>query len=213
GSAGVLANSTFTRIMLGGAINVLLLFLVNAIFRGGGDAVIAMRVLWLANAINILLGPMLIFGVGPFPRMGVVGAAVATNIGRGTGALYAISKLFRLGERVQCRPHHFRPDPPLMWQMVRLSGAGTFQILVGSASWIGLVRVISTFGSAALAGYTIGIRIVVFALLPSWGLSNAAATMVGQALGAKKPDRAERAVWIAGRYNLFFLGGVGVLFV
>ena len=213
GSAGVLANSTFTRIMLGGAINVLLLFLVNAIFRGAGDAVIAMRVLWLANAINILLGPMLIFGVGPFPRMGVVGAAVATNIGRGTGALYAISKLFRRGARVQVRPHHFRPDPPLMWQMVRLSGAGTFQILVGSASWIGLVRVISTFGSAALAGYTIGIRIVVFALLPSWGLSNAAATMVGQALGARKPDRAERAVWIAGRYNLFFLGGVGVLFV
>lgn len=213
GSAGVIANSTFTRVMLGGAINVLLLFLVNAIFRGAGDAVIAMRVLWLANAINIVLGPMLIFGVGPFPRMGVVGAAVATNIGRGIGALYAISRLFRRGARVMVEPRHFRPDPPLMWQMVRLSGAGTFQILVGSASWVGLVRVISTFGSSALAGYTIGIRIVVFALLPSWGLSNAAATMVGQALGAKKPDRAERAVWIAGRYNLFFLGGVGVVFV
>lgn len=213
GSAGVIANSTFTRVMLGGAINVLLLFLVNAIFRGAGDAVIAMRVLWLANAINIALGPMLIFGVGPFPRLGVVGAAVATNIGRGIGALYAISRLFRRGARVKVEPRHFRPDPPLMWQMVRLSGAGTFQILVGSASWIGLVRVISTFGSSALAGYTIGIRIVVFALLPSWGLSNAAATMVGQALGAKKPDRAERAVWIAGRYNLFFLGGVGVVFV
>jgi MATE family, multidrug efflux pump len=213
GSAGVVANSTFTRVMLGGAINVLLLFLVNAIFRGAGDAVIAMRVLWLANAINIVLGPILIFGVGPFPRLGVVGAAVATNIGRGIGALYAISRLFHHGARVQVQPHHFRPDPPLMWQMVRLSGAGTFQILVGSASWVGLVRVISTFGSSALAGYTIGIRIVLFALLPSWGLSNAAATMVGQALGAKKPERAERAVWIAGRYNLFFLGGVGVLFV
>ena len=213
GSAGVLANSTFTRLMLGGAINVLLLFLVNAIFRGAGDAVIAMRVLWLANAINIVLGPMLIFGVGPFPKLGVVGAAVATNIGRGIGGLYAISRLFRRGSRVRVEPRHFRPDPPLMWQMVRLSGSGTFQILVGSASWIGLVRVISTFGSTALAGYTIGIRIVVFALLPSWGLSNAAATMVGQALGARKPDRAEKAVWIAAKYNLAFLGGVGVLFV
>src|SRR5438034_7874131 len=212
-SAGVIANSNFTRIMLGGNAVVLMLFLVNAIFRGAGDAVIAMRVLWLANAINIFLGPMLIFGVGPFPRLGVVGAAVATNIGRGTGALYAISRLIRRGARVRVVRRHFRFDPALMWQMIRLSGSGTFQILVGSASWIGLVRVISSFGSAALAGYTIGFRVVIFALLPSWGLSNAAATMVGQALGARKPDRADRAVWIAGRYNLWFLGGVGVVFV
>lgn len=213
GSSGVIANSTFTRLMLGGAINVVMLFLINAIFRGAGDAVIAMRVLWLANAINIALGPMLIFGIGPFPRLGVVGAAVATNIGRGTGGLYALSRLFRRGSRVRVEGRHFRPDPALMWQMVRLSGSGTFQILIGSASWIGLVRVISTFGSSALAGYTIGIRVVVFALMPSWGLSNAAATMVGQSLGARKPDRAERAVWIAGKYNLAFLGGVGVIFV
>src|SRR5207237_10361705 len=144
---------------------------------------------------------------------GVVGAAVATNIGRGTGALYALSRLIWRGGRVRVRRHHFRLDPALMWQMVRLSGSGTFQILVGSASWIALVRVISTFGSAALAGYTIGMRLVMFALLPAWGLSNAAATMVGQGLGARKPDRAERAVWIAGRYNLWFLGGVGVVFV
>ena len=212
-STAVLANSNFTRVMLGGQINVLMLFLVNAIFRGAGDAVIAMHVLWLANAINIVLGPMLIFGVGPFPELGVVGAAVATNIGRGTGALYAISRLIRHGARVRVVKRHFRFDPALMWQMIRLSGSGTFQILVGSASWIGLIRVISSFGSAALAGYTIGIRVVIFALLPSWGLSNAAATMVGQALGARKPERAERAVWIAGRYNLWFLGGVGVLFV
>ena len=212
-SPGVLANANFTRIMLGGNAVVLMLFLVNAIFRGAGDAVIAMRVLWLANAINIFLGPMLIFGVGPFPRLGVVGAAVATNIGRGTGALYALSRLIWRGGRVRVRRHHFRLDPALMWQMVRLSGSGTFQILVGSASWIALVRVISTFGSTALAGYTIAMRIVMFALLPSWGLSNAAATMVGQGLGARKPERAERAVWIAGKYNLWFLGGVGVIFV
>jgi len=212
-SSGVVANANFTRIMLGGNAVVLTLFLVNAIFRGAGDAVIAMRVLWLANAINIFLGPMLIFGVGPFPRLGVVGAAVATNIGRGIGAVYALSRLVRPGARVRVRANHFKLDPPLMWQMIRLSGSGTFQILVGSASWIGLVRVISSFGSTALAGYTIGMRIVIFALLPSWGLSNAAATMVGQALGARKPDRAERAVWIAGKYNLAFLGGVGVIFV
>jgi len=213
GSTGVLANVKFTRIMLGGNIVVLMLFLVNAIFRGAGDAVIAMRVLWLANAINIFLGPMLILGVGPFPRLGVVGAAVATTIGRGTGALYALSRLFHAGARVRVHRHHFKLDPALMWQMVKLSGSGTFQILVGSASWIALVRIISIFGSNALAGYTIAVRVIMFALLPSWGLSNAAATMVGQALGARKPERAEHAVWMAGRYNLWFLGSVGVIFV
>jgi putative MATE family efflux protein len=213
GSPAVIANAAFMQVMLGANASVLLLFLINAIFRGAGDAAIAMRVLWLANWINIVLGPMLIFGVGPFPELGVVGAAVATSIGRGTGALYAISRLFRPGARVHVQRHHFTFDPALMWQMIRLSGSGTFQILVGTASWIGLIRVISSFGSAALAGYTIGIRVIIFALLPSWGLSNAAATMVGQALGAKKPERAERAVWIAARYNLVFLGTIGLLFV
>jgi putative MATE family efflux protein len=212
-SPGVLANSNFTRVMLGGCVNVVMLFLINAIFRGAGDAVIAMRVLWLANAINIVLGPMLIFGVGPFPRLGVVGAAVATNIGRGTGALYALSRLVRPGSRVRLTLHHFRIDLALIWQMIRLSGSGTFQILVGSASWIGLVRVVSSFGSTALAGYTIGFRVIIFALLPSWGLSNAAATMVGQALGARNPERAERAVWRACLYNLGFLSAIGLGFV
>jgi putative MATE family efflux protein len=172
-----------------------------------------MRVLWLANAINIALGPCLIFGLGPFPELGVTGAAVATTIGRSTGAVFAISRLFRPGRRILVRRHHLRLEPALMARLVRLSASGTFQVLVGTASWIGLVRIISTFGSDALAGYTIGVRIVVFALLPSWGLSNAAATMVGQALGARKPDRAERAVWMAGFYNLCFLGVVGAAFV
>ena len=213
GSPAVIANAAFMQVMLGGNATVLLLFLINAIFRGAGDAAIAMRVLWLANWINIVLGPLLIFGIGPFPELGVVGAAVATNIGRGTGALYAISRLFRPGARVHVARRHFAFDPALMWQMVRLSGSGTLQILIGTASWIGLIRVISSFGSAALAGYTIGMRVIIFALLPSWGLSNAAATMVGQALGAGKPERAERAVWLAARYNLVFLGIVGLLFV
>jgi putative MATE family efflux protein len=213
GSPAVIANAGFMRVMLGGNATVLLLFLINAVFRGAGDAAIAMRVLWLANWINIVLGPLLIFGLGPFPELGVVGAAVATTIGRGTGAIYAISRLFRPGSRVHVARRHFRLDAALMWQMIRLSGSGTFQILIGTASWIGLVRVISGFGSAALAGYTIGFRVIIFALLPSWGLSNAAATMVGQALGAKKPDRAERAVWMAARYNLVFLGVVGLVFV
>jgi putative MATE family efflux protein len=199
--------------MLGGNATVLLLFLVNAIFRGAGDAAIAMRTLWLANAINIVLGPCLIFGLGPFPALGVTGAAIATNIGRGTGALYALSRLVRRGGRVHVQRKHMGLEPRVMLQMLRLSGSGTIQVLIGTTSWIGLVRILSTFGSDALAGYTIAIRIVLFVLLPAWGLSNAAATMVGQALGAKNPDRAERAVWQASKYNFFLLGGVGLLFV
>jgi MATE family, multidrug efflux pump len=173
-----------------------------------------MRVLWLANAINIALGPCLIFGLGPFPALGVKGAAIATNIGRGTGALFALSRLFRgHGARVSITPKHIRLEPAVMWRMIRLSASGTLQTIIGTASWIGLIRILSTFGSGVLAGYTIGIRVIIFALLPSWGLSNAGATMVGQALGAKKPERAERAVWIAGFFNMCFLGVVGLLFV
>jgi putative MATE family efflux protein len=208
----VTQGSMFTRIMLGGNVVIMLIFLINAIFRGAGDAAIAMRVLWLSNGLNIILDPIFIFGLGPVPALGVTGAAVATTIGRGTGVLFQFYALARRSERVRVTRRHLRLSPSTMLQLIKLSGTGTFQVLVGTASWIGLVRVLATFGSEALAGYTIAIRIILFALLPAWGLSNAAATMVGQGLGARKPDRAERAVWIAGRYNLAFLGLSGLLF-
>jgi len=203
----------YTAVMLGGNATVLLLFLGNAIFRGAGDAAIAMRVLWLANGLNILLGPCFIFGLGPFPELGVMGAAVATNIGRGTGVVYLLFRLWRGGAHIRVERRHLGVELHTMASLIRLSAAGMFQTLVGMASWLALIRILSSFGSAALAGYTIGIRIIIFALLPSWGLSNAAATMVGQNLGAGKPERAEQAVWQAGFYNMMFLGVIGVAFV
>lgn len=206
-------GASFTRIMLAGNATVVLLFMINAIFRGAGDAAIAMRVLWFANVLNIVLGPCFIFGLGPFPKLGIAGAAVATNIGRGAGALYALSRLLRKGGRFEIKRHHFRLEPAIMGRLVRLSATGTFQVFIGMASWIGLVRTISSFGTDVVAGYIVGIRVVVFALLPSWGMSNAAATMVGQALGAGKPERAEAAVWRAGFYNVICLGIVGLIFV
>ncbi|HLJ96651.1 MAG TPA: MATE family efflux transporter [Gemmataceae bacterium] len=212
-SAVVEKGTGFTRMMLAGNASVMLLFLVNSVFRGAGDAVIAMRVLWLANALNILLGPCLIFGLGPFPELGVTGAAVATTIGRGTGTLYAFSRLLRPGARVRLVWRNLRLEPSVMLGLIRLSGIATFQVFIGMASWIGLVRILAGFGDAALAGNAIGLRIIMFALLPSWGLSNAAATLVGQALGAGKPERAEQAVWRASFYNMCFLGAVGLLFV
>jgi putative MATE family efflux protein len=201
------------RVMLGGNASILLLFLINGIFRGAGDAQLSMRTLWLANAISIVLRPCLIFGLGPFPRLGVTGTAIATTIGRSTGVVFGLSQFFRQSGRVHIHRRHLTLDSGLMVKLLRLSGSGMFQVLIGTASWIGLVRILAGFGSTALAGYTIAIRIVLFALLPSWGMGNAAATMVGQALGAGKPDRAERAVWRAAFYNLCFLGVVGVIFV
>jgi putative MATE family efflux protein len=213
GSPSVIATGRgYATIMLGGEAAIIVLFVVNAIFRGAGDAAIAMRVLWLANIINIVLGPLLIFGVGPFPRLGVTGAAIATTIGRSVGAIYAVVRLFQQASRVPVQRRHLRMDVGVVRQILRLSGSATLQNLIGMASWIGLVRILAGFGSDALAGYTIAVRLIIFVLLPSWGLSNAAATMVGQSLGAKKPERAELSVWRAGRYNAYVLTGVGVLF-
>jgi MATE family, multidrug efflux pump len=212
--AGVIANGwRFTAIMLGANVVIILLFLINAIFRGAGDATMAMRSLWVANIFNLLFDPCFIFGLGPFPRLGVTGAAVATSCGRGIGVLYQLWTLSRGRGRVVIRRRHLHLEPAVMLRLLRVSGNGILQVMIGTASWIGLVRILSGFGSAALAGYTIGIRIVVFAIFPSWGMSNAAATMVGQSLGARKPDRAERSVWIASFYNMCFLGSVGALFL
>lgn len=203
----------YARILLGGEAAIIVLFVVNAIFRGAGDAAIAMRVLILANAINIVLDPLLIFGVGPFPEMGVAGAAVATTIGRSTGALLALWMLWRPGGRIPAGRRHLGLDLRVMGQMLRLSGAATLQMLVGTASWTALARILAVFGSPVLAGYTVAMRVILFAILPSFGMSNAAATMVGQALGADKPERAQQAVWKACLLNFAFLGIVGVLFV
>jgi putative MATE family efflux protein len=208
-------GTTFMRIMLGGNAVVVFLFLLNAIFRGAGDAAIAMRVLWLANGLNILLGPCFIFGLLFFPRLGVTGAAVGTTIGRGCGVLFAFWYLFHGEKRFHIHPQHWQLDLSMLWRLVRLSSTAVLQFLIGTASWSALVRVVAGFGSEAVAGYGIALRMVVFLLLPSLGLSNAAATMVGQNLGAGKPERSESAVWTAAFFNAAIYGliGFGLLFV
>ena len=204
----------FMRIMFGTNAVIVFLFLLNAIFRGAGDASIAMRVLMLANALNIVLGPMFIFGIWIFPELGVTGAAVATVIGRGSGVVFAAWALFlRKGGRVEVHARHWKFDPDLLLSLVRLSGTAVLQFLIATASWSGLVRVVAGFGSVAIAGYQVGLRVIVFVILPAVGLANAAATLVGQNLGAGKPERAERSVWIASALNAVLLGLAGIVFL
>ena len=209
----VLAHSSFTAILFGFNGVILMLFLINAVFRGAGDAAIAMRVLWIANAFNIALDPCLIFGLGPFPQLGVAGAAVATTTGRSIGVLVQLYYLSRSDGRIAIARRHLRLNPAVMLNMVRLSGSAVFQMFIGTTSYIGVMRIIASFGSVPVAACTIVVRIIMFVLMPSWGLSNAAATLVGQNLGAGQPERAETSAWRACWFNVAVLGVLGILFV
>ena len=205
-------GTTYTRVMYGTMGVIVLLHLNNAIYRGAGDAAMAMRSVWLANGINIVLDPLLIFGLGPFPELGLTGAAIATTIGRGTGVAYQFWGLSR-GRRLRVRGSDVRLDMRIVRSLLRISGGGVGQLLVSQASYIGLIRILAGFGTAVLAGYVVAIRVVIFVIMPAWGLSNAAATLVGQNLGARKPKRAERAVYVTGAWNMLFMTVITVLFV
>lgn len=206
-AAIVAMGHVYTRIMLVGNIVIMLLFLINGIFRGAGDAAIAMRSLWLANICNIILCPLLIHFYG------LPGAAIATTIGRGIGVCYQVYHLFKGKGIIRIHVQHFIPDLSLLRSIFSIASTATLQFLIGSASWIAMARIISGFGSDAIAGYTIAIRLLIFFLMPAWGLSNAAATLVGQNLGARQPERAERSVWKTAQYNAIFMGIVSVLFL
>jgi putative MATE family efflux protein len=208
----VAAGATYTRVLYGGMVTVMLLFLNNAIYRGAGDATTAMRALWIANGINVVVDPCLIFGLGPFPEMGLVGAAIGTNIGRGAGVLYQLWG-FHKGTRLRIGREDLSIDGSVIKSLLRLSAGGVGQLLVATGSYVVLIRLLAGFGSAVLAGYVVAIRVVLFIILPAWGLSNAAATLVGQNLGAAKPDRAERAVWLTGLWNMGFMALVTLLLV
>ena len=213
-SEGVISEGKgFTAMLLGGNASILFLFLLNAGFRGAGDAPVALRSLTLANGLNILLDPCLIFGLGPFPELGVTGAAVATTIGRGVGVLYLFWYLFGGRGRLQFEFRNLAIVPDLIVRMIRISAGGIGQFLIATSSWIAIIRVVALYGSAPIAAYTIAIRLIEFVFLPAWGLGNAAATLVGQNLGAARPDRAEKSVWVAARYNVIFMTVLGLIFV
>ena len=208
----VVAGGSYTRVMYAGMASILLLFLNNAIFRGAGDAATAMRALWLANGINLVLDPCLIFGLGPFPELGLMGAAVATTIGRSTGVAYQFFRLTR-AKRIRIGRRDLAIQVDVIRRLLRLSAGGVGQMLIATASYVGLIRILAGFGSIVLAGYVVAIRVVFFVILPAWGVSNAAATLVGQNLGAKKPERAENSVWLTGFWNMSFMGLVTIAFL
>jgi len=203
----------YTKLLLGGNITIVLLFLINAIFRGAGDASIAMWMLILSNGLNIILDPIFIFGWGPVPEFGVMGAAIATNIGRGSAVVFQLYILFRGGSRIRLYTSNLVLRLKIMMNLIRVSIGGIAQFLIGTSSWVFLMRLMAEFGSEALAGYTIAIRVMMFTFMPAWGMSNAAATLVGQNLGAEKPDRAEKSVWITGKYNAIFMGSISMIYL
>lgn len=205
-------GADYVRIMFGGNVIILLLFAINAVFRGAGDAAMAMRSLMLANGINIILCPIMIHGIGDWAGFGVTGAAVATTTGRGIGVLYQLKHLFAPQGRITLRSIPFSLEPSVMVTIVRVSLGGVIQFVLPSISWMFLGSIVAKFGSAATAGYTVAVRIMIFSLLPSWGMANAASTLVGQNLGAGQPDRAERSAWLCGHYNMFYLVGIATVF-
>ena len=203
----------YTKLLMGGNITILLLFLINAIFRGAGNASVAMWTLVLSNGLNIILDPIFIFGWGPIPEYGVMGAAIATNIGRGTAVLFQLAILFFGWSTIQIKFKDMVIRLTVMLNLIKVSLGGIAQFLIGTSSWVFLMRMVAEFGTEVLAGYTIAIRIMLFTLMPSWGMSNAAATLVGQNLGAKKPERAETSVWKTGKYNAYFMGIVSIIYL